>query len=243
MNQLRVFASGILALIMMISCNSGSSDKGTATTADSTATDTTAMQKMPETPAPTRTVLLIRHKVRNFGQWFSAFEEHDSVRKAYGLHSYVVGRELGDSNMVLVALLMDDTARAREFTMLPNLKEAMKKGGVIGAPSFRYERSVWHDSTTDTSTTRVLVTHKVKDFAAWQKVFDDHKAARSAAGVIDRGINRNLDDSNEVTTVFAISDMAKAEAFMKSKDLKDKMTEAGVIGAPDIFMYHVAKQY
>jgi len=30
---------------------------------------------------------------------------------------------------------------------------------------------------------------------------------------------------------------------MNSKDLKDKMKEAGVVGAPDVFMYHVVKQY
>jgi hypothetical protein len=29
---------------------------------------------------------------------------------------------------------------------------------------------------------------------------------------------------------------------MNSKDLKDKMAEAGVVGPPDVFFYHVAKQ-
>ena len=37
--------------------------------------------------------------------------------------------------------------------------------------------------------------------------------------------------------------MQKAEAFMASKDLKDKMAEAGVVGPPDIFFYKVVQQY
>jgi len=37
--------------------------------------------------------------------------------------------------------------------------------------------------------------------------------------------------------------MKKATDFMNSKDLKDKMKDAGVVGPPDVFMYHAVKQY
>jgi len=33
-----------------------------------------------------------------------------------------------------------------------------------------------------------------------------------------------------------VADVAKAKEFMKSKDLKDKMAEAGVEGAPSFFL-------
>ena len=46
-----------------------------------------------------------------------------------------------------------------------------------------------------------------------------------------------------VAVVLVINDMKKAEAFMNSKDIKDKMDEAGVVGAPDIFFYNLAKKY
>jgi hypothetical protein len=243
MKQLKFFSSGLVALFMMFSCNSGGNNNSKTSAADTTSKDTTNAQKMPEMSPPLRMTLLIKHKVRNFDKWLPSYEAHDSVRMAYGLHNFVIGRGIKDSNMVLVALWMDDTAKAKQFIMLPNLKEAMQKGGVIGAPTFKFDKSVWHDSSTDSSTSRVLVTHKVKDFAAWKKVFDDHKPARMAAGIIDRGINRSIDDSNIVTTVLVITDLKKAEAFMNSKDLKDKMAEGGVIGAPDVFMYHVVKEY
>jgi len=243
MKLLKLFSPGIIALFTLVSCNSGGNEQTAAATADSTAKDTTAVQKMPEMPAPARMTMLIRHKVRNFDKWLPAYEAHDSARLAYGLHNFVVGREIQDSNMVLVALIMDDTAKAKQFVMLPNLKEAMQKGGVIGMPTFNYAKTEWHDGTTDSSTNRVIVIQKVKDWATWRKVFDGHKQARLDAGITDRSINRSIDDSNTVSAVFAVSDWKKAEAFMNSKDLKDKMAEAGVIGKPDIFMYHVVKQY
>lgn len=244
MKLLKFFSPGIIALVTLFSCNSGGSEENAAaTTADSTAKDTTAVQKMPEMPAPSRMTMLIMHKVRNFDKWLSAYEDHDSARLAYGLHNFVVGRGIKDSNMLLVALIMDDTAKAKQFAMLPDLKTAMQKGGVVGTPTFTYGKNEWHDSTTDSSTNRVIITQKVKDWTAWRKVFDGHKQARIDAGITDRSINRSIDDSNTVSVVLVISDMKKAEAFMNSKDLKDKMAEGGVIGKPDIFMYHVVKQY
>jgi hypothetical protein len=50
-------------------------------------------------------------------------------------------------------------------------------------------------------------------------------------------------DNHNVTIVFAVSDMEKAKAFINSKDLKDKMTEAGVDGPPNFFFYKVAAKY
>jgi hypothetical protein len=50
-------------------------------------------------------------------------------------------------------------------------------------------------------------------------------------------------DNHKVTIVFAISDMEKAKAFMASKDLKDKMAEAGVDGPPTFFFYKIAAKY
>jgi hypothetical protein len=37
--------------------------------------------------------------------------------------------------------------------------------------------------------------------------------------------------------------MAKAKAFIASKDLKDKMTKAGVEGPPAFFFYKIVQKY
>ena len=80
----------------------------------------------------------------------------------------------------------------------------------------------------------LMVRHKVADFAKWKPVFDSHHPTREAAGLKDVHVWRNVDDPNEVITLFDVSDMAKAKEFASSSDLKAKMQSGGVIGAPNV---------
>ncbi len=130
-----------------------------------------------------------------------------------------------DSNTVAVALRADDTAKAKEFVAAPELKERMQKAGVTGPTTFTYIINIWHDSTTDATTDRVILNHHVKNYDAWKKVFDSDKQARMDAGMTDRAVSQSIDDSNFVSIVIAINDMKKATDFMNSKGLKDKMAE------------------
>jgi len=161
------------------------------------------------------------------------------------LHNYVLARGLGnDSNTVMVALKMDDVSKAKAMAASPDLKEKMKQGGVTGVPTIYYEENVVTDTPAlAAATVRVMVTHKVKDWDAWKKEFDIHKQMRIDAGIIDRIVGHDVDNSHLVRIVFAITDMAKAKAFMDSKELKDKMAASGVEGPPTFFYYTIAKKY
>jgi len=245
MKQMKFLSSAAIVMLMLFSCNSGSTEKITDTTiTDTTGKDTAAaVQTMPPAPEAPAMTLLIKHKVANFAKWMTAYEAHDSVRVAYGLHNFVVSRGIKDSNMVMVALHMDDTAKAKQFSMMPGLKAAMQKGGVISTPSMTYTESSWRDTNTNSSTTRLIIMAKIKDWDIWKKSFDGHKHARMDAGLADRAVGHVIGDPHMVSVVFAVNDINKAEAFVQSKDLKDKMAESGVTGAPDIWFYHVVKQW
>lgn len=212
------------------------------TDAVTVSTDSSVSKKSEISTKP-QNVVIIKHRVANFAKWKAAYESHDSTRLAYGLHNYIISRGLKDSNMVMVALKMDDTAKAKQFGSMSDLKTAMHKGGVLGAPVILFLDVQMLDTSSNATTTRVIVTHKVKDWDAWKKTFDSHKQARVDAGLTDRAVSYSVGDTHTVTIVFAINDMTKAEAFMGSKDLKDKMQEAGVVGPPDIFFYNVVQKY
>ena len=168
---------------------------------------------------------------------------HDSMRVANGLHQYRLGRGLDDSNMVIVVNKMDDIAKAKAFASSPDLKAAMKKAGVVSAPTVSYIELIRNDSSKIDQLDRVLVSHKVKDFAAWLKAYDGEGVAkRMENGLIDRAVGRGVDDSNMVYIAFAISDNVKATARMNSPELKKIMTDAGVTGPPTIFKYRIVKQ-
>ena len=69
------------------------------------------------------------------------------------------------------------------------------------------------DKATNTSAARVMVTHKIKDWDAWKKVFDADKANRINAGLTDRLLANGVGDNHQVTMVFLVSDMKKAADF------------------------------
>ena len=245
MKQFKFLSSAAIIMLMLFSCNSGGNESTTTTSTDSTVKDSTTMtQAPPATPAPPEMAMIIMQKVANFAKWFPAYEAHDSARVPSGLHNFVVARGINkDSNTVLVALHMDDTAKAKQFAMSPGLMEAMKKAGVTGKPTISYDVSKFHDNSTDASTERAILTFKVKDYDAWKKVFDGDEQDRKNAGMTTRAINVDLNDPNKVSLVMVITDMKKTSDFMNTKELKHRMDSAGVIGAPNVFFYHVVKQY
>lgn len=155
----------------------------------------------------------------------------------------MIGRGVKDSNMVIVALWMDDFEKAKAFTELPDLKTAMQKGGVVGKPEISFMDLQMLDSSKLETPFRMMVTHQVKDYVAWKASFDSHKQVRIDANMTDRAIGYEMGNNKKVSVVTAVNDMAKAEAFSTSKELKDRMQEAGVEGPPTIFFYRMAKKY
>jgi hypothetical protein len=81
----------------------------------------------------------------------------------------------------------------------------------------------------------VLIRHKVQDFDKWKPAYDAHQQARAAAGLQDLHLWHNIDEPNEIVLLFEVADVEKAKAFARSSDLKERMRDAGVMGAPDIF--------
>lgn len=232
------FAVGVSMTAVLFSCNSGEEKKAEGPAQDTT----TAKAPEPAAPAKPDNIMVVIAKVANYAKWLPDYESHDSVRLASGLHNRIVCRGTKDSNMVMVVLKMDDVAKAKEFAASPGLKERMKKGGIVGPPTISY-LDMQRLDTTVTGTSRVLISHKVKDWDAWLKVFDADKPNRVAAGLTDRALGHNVGDNHMVTIALTISDMKKTEDMAKSPELKKKMEEAGVEGPPTFFYYTVARKY
>lgn len=248
MKQSRFLATAVAVgmTLFLFSCGSGGDKTANEPATDTTAATTdTAAVKPPEPPAAAKPekLLVIQEKVANFAKWKPQYESNDSMRRSYGLSNYAIGRGFSDSNMVMVFLKMDDVNKAKELTSSQGMKDRMHKAGVIGKPSFKYIDVVMDDNSKIEQSARLMVTHKVKDWDAWKKEFDDHKQARMDAGLIDRGLGYSDGDNHMVNIVFAVTDKKKADEFIKSKDLKDKMTKAGVEGAPTFFFYNIVQMY
>jgi quinol monooxygenase YgiN len=80
----------------------------------------------------------------------------------------------------------------------------------------------------------VLVRHKVADFPRWKEAFDSHLTARTHGGELGFHLFQSVDDPHDVTLLADWDTIEHARRFMSSDDLRNKMQQAGVVGAPDI---------
>jgi len=238
-----LFYLGLGIVLFMPSCGSGGNEKAAA--ADSTASaDTAAKAQAVNTIITTpQNVEVITHKVADFAKWLAAYEGHDSARLANGLHNYVIGRGIEDSNLVTVVLRVDDTTKAMAFAKDPGLKAAMRKGGVLGVPTMTLVTEMWQDTAKIEQTLRARTTYMVKDWDAWEKGFEGGRQERMDNGIMDRAFGHALDDNKKVYLVTVLTDTAKAFAYYKSDALKKRRLAGGVIGEPVRFLYRLVKHY
>ena len=248
MNKIR-FSPILYAFLTLVvsSCGSNTSNESTdSTAADSTATvsDTTTNTASTIVNTP-QNMMVVTHRVANFAKWKASYDSdsNDSLRLAFGVHSYVVGRSIEDTNMVMVAVKLDDLDKAKAFSKDPSLKKAMQQGGVVGAPKIQFTTMVYQDTATLSTDIRSRTTFTVKDFESWRKGFESHKQTRIDNGLIDRAFGHDVNDDHKVTLVVAVNDTAKAQAFWKSDLLKQQRAESGVTSQPQRFVYRVVQRY
>ena len=76
-------------------------------------------------------MMIVRHKVKDYGQWRPMFDTHVEAQRAAGLINPRVYHS-ADSNKSEIVVVFDteDTKKAKEFAASVDLNEAMTKAGV-----------------------------------------------------------------------------------------------------------------
>lgn len=74
----------------------------------------------------------------------------------------------------------------------------------------------------------VLIIHKVKDFQAWKRIFDDAAGIRKQAGEQSYRVLCDENDPNRVIHFSCWSSLAAAKAFFESPELVEIRARAGV---------------
>jgi quinol monooxygenase YgiN len=229
----------VLIVSLFFACNNGPAKEEQK--ADTTAEVAPAPAEVKPAFVPFK-IVVVQHKVKNFANAETMYFNRDSLRNAYGITHYVIGRDVKDSNTVFVMDKIEDIEKAKAFYALPGAKEVMKKAGVMSPPGFTFAEFVTGNDTPVQFLDGLAVSHHVKDFDAWKKVFDaEGDSVRRANGLITRGIARNLQDSNSISVLFEVSDLAKAKARTASPELKKIMTDAGVDSPPTIRWFKLIK--
>ncbi len=79
-----------------------------------------------------------------------------------------------------------------------------------------------------------VITHPVKDFAAWRVVYDSVEPMRQKAGVTGAEVFRDPKTPNLLVIIHRFASLEAAHAFLDDPALKDVMTKAGVTAPPTV---------
>jgi hypothetical protein len=86
----------------------------------------------------------------------------------------------------------------------------------------------------------MTVLHRVSDYDAWRKVYDEVAPVQKAGGVTAESVYRAKDDPNNVLVMHHFSTMAEAEAFLENNEIREAMGRGGVEGVPRFELYEEA---
>jgi hypothetical protein len=87
-------------------------------------------------------MMIIRHKVGDYGKWRPAFDSHCAMQKAAGLSNPRALHSADDKSEIVIIFDATDTKKAREFATSPDLKEGITKAGVIDLPTMYFLESI-----------------------------------------------------------------------------------------------------
>jgi hypothetical protein len=80
-------------------------------------------------------LLIIRHKVKDFAHWKTAFDAHAGARAKAGLTNARVTRSVDDPNEVVLIFDAADLEQAKAFGVSDDLRAAMQNAGVTDMPT------------------------------------------------------------------------------------------------------------
>jgi heme-degrading monooxygenase HmoA len=81
------------------------------------------------------TSMLIQIKVKDFEAWKKGFDAGSSLRSSNGEISHQIYRNASEPNKVATVFQWNSLANAQKFAQSPELKAAMERSGVEGAPT------------------------------------------------------------------------------------------------------------
>jgi hypothetical protein len=82
--------------------------------------------------------LVVHHRVKSFEQWKPLYDAHRPSRDQAGLKELRLLHGADDPNDVTMLFEASDLSKAKAFAESPDLRDVMKKAGVISEPDVSY---------------------------------------------------------------------------------------------------------
>ena len=187
--------------------------------------------------------LVVFHHVADYESWKTVFDEHEGVRRGHGQLEHRVFRSVDDPNRVVVHNDFPSEEDARGLMDDPSLADAMKRAGVTDEPWLglieRAEQKRYAEGPVGVT---MAVHHRVRDYEAWKRVFDEHEDVRRSHGQLEHRIYHPLGDSLQLVVHNDFPTVQAADSFGADPSLPEAMQRAGVEGEPGINMATLAER-
>jgi len=86
--------------------------------------------------------MFVRHEVADFATWKKGYESFRPTQRKMGVYAQAVYQSADDPNDVTVTHDFHSLEKAKAFVASPELKAAMEKAGVKGAPQIWFTTRV-----------------------------------------------------------------------------------------------------
>ena len=74
----------------------------------------------------------------------------------------------------------------------------------------------------------------VKDFEEWHSSFHDNESYRAEHGEEGYQVFQSPNNPNEIVVLFEWDESKDPQAFFESEEMRERMTEAGLTGRPEM---------
>lgn len=177
--------------------------------------------------------MFVQHRVADYQVWKKGFDEHASVRDAYGMKILNVFRLKEDSNHVIFIMEVSDFKAAYKYAASPELEETMEKLGVIGNPAIKMLNATQYPAEQE-KTTYMFIQHRVKDYKIWKKGFDGYASVRQEYGLYALNVFYLDGNPNNVLVLMEVDDFKSAGKYFLLQNLEETMRKFGVVGNVEI---------
>ena len=82
--------------------------------------------------------MLVQHKVKDFSNWKKVYDSQADFRKSSGELSDQIYHDANNPNQLILVFKWNSVENAQKFAHSPELRAAMEKAGVDGAPTITF---------------------------------------------------------------------------------------------------------
>ena len=179
---------------------------------------------------------VISHPVKNYAAWKPIYDAAAPIRAKAGVTGAEVFHDPADPNKIVILHRFKTVAAEAAFMADPDLKAAMDKGGVTAAPTTIVATGKAGTASTGLGPVLAIISHPVKDFAAWHAAYDAAEPIRRKAGVTGAEVFQDPKNPNAVVIIHRFKTVADAKGFLADPDLKAAMDKGGVAAAPSVII-------